>query len=358
MNSNFKTKGKVISLSIILKIVTLSPPSYALTLIEVGDITQFLDSQPQNTLEFWFKNKLEEKMDKQRIQATANGLIFTKNFQHNKTNCSRRRHYSSIDVAFTLNNPSALDIELSGINNPIVSNIHLDGHLAVDGYYRAEPHIDYGIFGCDGVGKVTIDINEDFHFTADVTTTINANLDFTPENLNAAGYPTLSVSPEGSVKALVQQWRNDNNTSVDVDSEILQTLGFFLGGIPGLILGGILDKYVSKKAERMAEEVMEEFIDVKLANEMYALSTQGYTIDITNELGGYQEYILPNENEIREKLGRKILEHNEVIPILCGEINKDPAGALVSALTDSDHFKNHYINSERNCSVATLIAII
>ena len=358
MNSNFKVKAKIIFLLIIVKIAAVSPLSYAVTLIEVGDITHFLNTQPQNTLEFWFKNKLEQKMDKQGIQSAANGLIFKKNFTHNKTSCSRRRHYSSIDVAFTLKNPSALHVEMSGINNPIVSNLHLDGQLDVEGYYRAEPHIDYGIFGCDGVGKATIDIDENFYFTADITTTINANVEFMPENLTATGYPTLSVSPEGSIKALVKQWRNDNKTSIDVDSDILKTLGLLFGGLPGVIIGEILDNVVSDKAEKKAKEVIKEFFDKKLAKEMHLLSTNGYSIDISNELGGYQEYILPNENEIREKLGRKILEHNKIIPILCGEINKDPARALVSALTDSDHFESHYIGSERGCSVATLIAII
>lgn len=335
----------------------MSSAAYSGTLIEVGDINEFLHSSSNSTLESWFKNKIEEEINEEGIRSTVGGLIYTENFTDNKTSCSRERHYSSIDVSLTLYNPTSLSIEFSGLNEPIVSNLHIDGELAAKGYYRARPHIDYGILGCDGVGEANINIDTEIRMIADATATIDTNLEFTSENSSISGYPIISVDPTGVVEVAVKSWRLDNNTVIDVDSEIFSTIGGFLSGISGFIGGQILDWAVARKAEDKAQEVIDNFYNVKLRNEMLALSTDGLSIDITDDLGGYQEYILPSEQEIRDQLGREILKHNDTISMLCGEFNRDPVNALVAALTNDEFFRSNYLSSEQACGASILVAV-
>lgn len=341
----------------------------------------------------WLVNQISQDLELSGLKSSIEGITIPYNHDDRDDSCETKRFNSSLSLRLSFYNSSHIlpNLTQDSSINYFTANSILDSTGYQDFVFEMHPSSKVTFLGC--VEAATPQRKETHNaqgFSALSTFNLNLNPKYVPQGLSASGNPEISFSPTGSLGVNIKNYdvglrSNFDNGYIKINNPATQAISIFgtlntlnqaylvysgvsmatasgtcLAGSPAYCIAvsainAIIGIYntIQDKYKVSVENIQNNILGPQ-ANTFFSQFTgSGYQIDISSQLGAYtsNNIILPSNSDIVSIILPKLLQVNNVCPIVGHDALADPGKALYDfMLNDTARIQNHLKQATEACT--------
>jgi hypothetical protein len=256
--------------------------------ITVGEISNFLTSDPYGELsQYLWSDYLSSLRDKGVLFADG-GILFYKSFSGGKHHCGSTKHSWYVNARAYIGNSSDLWLMYDALNEPVRVGINIDGSLRFDGNATFRPSTS--ILGkCVRYDKVKVNLDmPNLPLSASIYAVININPSIIPRGVSQSGRTEVVIEPTGILRVSIDSY---GDPDIDADIDAHGGVGAIVGAIFGAPIAGFLTEIglAEVGGDYVADEVEDRIIDY--LEDIHSAPVQ---YNFSSKLGGRQVFLVPD----------------------------------------------------------------